>query len=163
MSWGNITDLPVLKYAAIQQATFAANMRENGKEPKTTFYGDLSIAEFYGPKDVQETFQRAKTDWGGNVEYWTEFVICLNWKIWQWYKKNDELAKLYNTLWEQADKFADAVVNTGAIPKVTPRGYDTPTGTEPREIRRYEFRRGPGFPQVVISVLEMLEETNPEY
>ena len=62
-----------------------------------------------------------------------------------------------------ADKFADAVVNTGAIPKVTPRGYDTPTGTEPREIRRYEFRRGAGFPQVVISVLEMLEETNPEY
>ena len=62
-----------------------------------------------------------------------------------------------------ADKFADAVVNTGAIPKVTPRRYDTPTGTEPREIRRYEFRRGAGFPQVVISVLEMLEETNPEY
>ena len=147
MSWGNITDLPVLKYAAIQQATFAANMRENGKEPKTTFYGDLSIAEFYGPKDVQETFQRAKTDWGGNVEYWTEFVICLNWKIWQWYKKNDELAALYNTLWEQADEYA----------------RDTFTGTEPREIRRYEFRRGPGFPQVVISVLEMLEETNPEY
>lgn len=27
MSWGNITDLPVLKYAAIQQATFAANSR----------------------------------------------------------------------------------------------------------------------------------------
>ena len=52
MSWGNITDLPVLKYAAIQQATFAANMRENGKEPKTTLFGDLSIAEFYGPKDV---------------------------------------------------------------------------------------------------------------
>lgn len=63
-----------------------------------------------------------------------------------------------------ADKFADAVVNTGAIPKVTPTGYDTPTGTEPREIRRYEFRRGgAGFPQVVISVLEMLEETNPGY
>lgn len=63
-----------------------------------------------------------------------------------------------------ADKFADAVVNTGAIPKVTPTGYDTPTVTEPREIRRYEFRRGgAGFPQVVISVLEMLEETNPGY
>ena len=66
----------------------------------------MSIAEFYGPKGVQETFQRVKTDWGGNVEYWTEFVICLNWKIWQWYNKNDELAKLYNTLWEQADEYA---------------------------------------------------------
>ena len=87
MSWGNITDLPVLKYAAIQQATFTANYRDMGHEPKTTFYGDLSIAEFYGPASVQETFDRAKTDWGDNVEYWTEFVICLNWKIWQWHKK----------------------------------------------------------------------------
>lgn len=57
-----------------------------------------------------------------------------------------------------ADKFADAVVNTGAIPKITP------TGTEPREIRRYEFRRaGVGYIPVTVQVLEMLEETNPEY
>ena len=106
MSWGNITDLPVLKYAAIQQATFAANYADMGHEPKTTFYGDLSIAEFYGPKDVQETFDRVKTEWGANVQYWTEFVICLNWKIWQWHGHNDELAALYNTLWEQAEQHA---------------------------------------------------------
>lgn len=63
-----------------------------------------------------------------------------------------------------ADKFADAVVNTGAIPKVTPTGYDTPTGTEPREIRRYEFRRaGVGYIPVTVQVLEMLAETNPDY
>ena len=80
MSWGNITGLPVLKYAAVQQANFAANFREMGHEPKTTFFGDLSIAEWYGPKDVQETFDRVKTEWGRNVEYWTEFVIALNWK-----------------------------------------------------------------------------------
>lgn len=106
MSWGNITDLPVLKYAANQQATFAANYADMGHEPKTTFYGDLSIAEFYGPKDVQETFDRVKQAWAQNVEYWTEFVICLNWKIWQWHGKNDTLADLYNTLWQQADDLA---------------------------------------------------------
>lgn len=106
MSWGNITGLPVLKYAAVQQANFAANFREMGHEPKTTFFGDLSIAEWYGPKDVQETFDRVKTEWGRNVEYWTEFVIALNWKIWQWYNNNDTLATLYNTLWEQADQHA---------------------------------------------------------
>jgi len=106
MSWGNITDLPVLEYAARQQATFAANYADMGHEPKTTFYGDLSIAEFYGPKDVQDTFNRVLQAWGQNVEYWTEFVICLNWKIWQWHKHNDELAALYNTLWEQADQHA---------------------------------------------------------
>lgn len=106
MSWGNITDLPVLKYAANQQATFRANYADLGHEPKTTFYGDLSIAEFYGPKDVQETFDRVKQAWAQNVEYWTEFVICLNWKIWQWHGKNDTLADLYNTLWQQADDLA---------------------------------------------------------
>ena len=62
-----------------------------------------------------------------------------------------------------ADKFADAVVNTGAIPKVTPRRYDTPPTEEPREIRRYEFRRAEGFPTYTVTVLEMLANTNPDY
>ena len=106
MSWANITDLPVLKYAAIQQANFAANFGDLGHAPKTTFYGDLSIAEYYGPKDVRETYERVKKDWGANAEYWTEFVICLNWKIWQWYEKNEELAAVYNDLWTQADQHA---------------------------------------------------------
>ena len=106
MSWANITDLPVLKYAAIQQANFAANYGDLGREPKTTFYGDLSIAEFYGPKDVRETYARVLNDWGANAEYWTEFVLCLNWKIWQWYEKNEELAAVYNDLWTQADQHA---------------------------------------------------------
>lgn len=62
-----------------------------------------------------------------------------------------------------ADKLADNVVNTGAIPKVTPKRYDTPPTTEPREIRRYEFRRGPEFPPYLVTVLEMEAETNPDY
>lgn len=106
MSWGNITKLPVLEYAARQQAAFRANFAETGQAAKTTFYGDLSIAEYYGPKSVQETFNRVLQEWGQNVEYWTEFVICLNWKIWEWNEKNDELAVLYNTLWEQAEDHA---------------------------------------------------------
>ena len=44
MSWGNITDLPVLKYAAIQQATFAA---EYARE---TFTGD-DLDYFYTETD----------------------------------------------------------------------------------------------------------------
>lgn len=62
-----------------------------------------------------------------------------------------------------ADKLADNVVNTGAIPKVTPRRYDTPPTEEPREIRRYEFRRAEGFPTYTVTVLEMLANTNPDY
>lgn len=63
-----------------------------------------------------------------------------------------------------ADKFADMVVNMGAILKLTPTKYDTPPTTDPREIRRYEFRRtGSGILPVTIQVLEMLPETNPDY
>lgn len=32
--------------------------------------------------------------------------MILNWKIWQYYEKNDELATLYNSLWEKADAYA---------------------------------------------------------
>lgn len=58
-----------------------------------------------------------------------------------------------------ADRIADAVVNSGAIPKVTTRRYDEPPTDEPREIRRYEFRGRPGH----IAVLEMAAATFPDY
>lgn len=87
MSYANITELPVLKYAAIEQAKFAAAMEATGKKAITTFYADLSIAEFYGPDAVRETYGRVLQQWGANVTYWTEFVIALNWKIWDWYEK----------------------------------------------------------------------------
>lgn len=62
-----------------------------------------------------------------------------------------------------ADRLADNVVNTGAIPKVTPTRYKTPPTTEPREIRRYDFRRAEELPPYRITVLEMEAETNPDY
>jgi len=62
-----------------------------------------------------------------------------------------------------ADKLADYVVNTGAIPKVTNIPHDTPPTTEPREIRRYEFRRAAEYPPYKLQVLEMEAATNPDY
>ena len=62
-----------------------------------------------------------------------------------------------------ADRLADNVVNTGAIPKVTNRKHDTPPTTEPRELRRYDFRRAEDLPPYSVTVLEMLAETNPDY
>ena len=38
--------------------------------------------------------------------YFTEFVMCLNWKIYQHYQKNPALARAYNELWVEADKLA---------------------------------------------------------
>lgn len=61
-----------------------------------------------------------------------------------------------------ADKLADYYVNLGRVPKVTNTKTDL-RPTEPREIRRYEFKPRPGFPAVQISVLEMEPITNPDY
>lgn len=33
-------------------------------------------------------------------------VMVLNHKIWQWHEVNEELARLYNSLWENVDNYA---------------------------------------------------------
>lgn len=75
-------------------------------EWKTTFWTDFSIADLCGKKAIQDTFNRAFKEWKDNYIYLTDLVVALNWKIWQWYGKNDEYAKLYNDLWEKADLYA---------------------------------------------------------
>ena len=77
-----------------------------GYKPLTTFYKDFSIAEKFGTQAIIDTFDRAFEDWKHDYKYLTEFVMVLNWKIWEHYEDNEELAKLYNELWEQADNYA---------------------------------------------------------
>jgi len=73
---------------------------------KTSFMVDFSIAECFGMDAIKDTFNRAFNEWKNNYEYLTELVIVLNWKIWEWYEKNEEVARLYNDLWEKADGYA---------------------------------------------------------
>lgn len=77
-----------------------------GYKPQTTFWQDFSIADRFGATAVQDTFNRAFAEWKSNYIYLTEMVMVLNHKIWQWYQKNDELSKLYDKLWKQADEYA---------------------------------------------------------
>lgn len=77
-----------------------------GYEMKTTFYQDFSIADKFGASAVRDTFNRAFNEWKGNYIYLTELVMVLNWKIFAHYEKNDELATLYNELWEESDAYA---------------------------------------------------------
>lgn len=77
-----------------------------GYKPKTTFWLDFTIADHFGPDAVKDTFNRAFEEWKTDHVYLTELVMVLNWKIWQHYEHNDELAKLYNDLWAAADAWA---------------------------------------------------------
>lgn len=78
-----------------------------GYKPKTTFFEDFSIADNFGIAAVKDTYKRGlKTAQFMGYEYLTEFVMVLNWKIWQHYKKNEALARVYNDLWEQAAEIA---------------------------------------------------------
>ena len=78
----------------------------NGYEMTTTFMMDFSIADKFGIAAIKDTYKRAFEEWKDNYVYLTELVIVLNLKIWEWYEKNEDVAKVYNSLWEEADAYA---------------------------------------------------------
>ena len=78
---------------------------QTGYKCFTTFAKDFSIAEPFGLNAVQDTFNRAFAEWKSNYKYLTELVLILNWKIWVWAQRNEELARLYDKLWRTADEW----------------------------------------------------------
>lgn len=76
-----------------------------GYKPITTFYQDFSIADMFGINAIKDTYKRAFNEWKDNYKYLTELVMVLNWKIYEHYEKNDNYAKLYNSLWKKTDTY----------------------------------------------------------
>lgn len=82
-------------------------MNINGYETQTTFWNDFTIADKFGIFAIKDTYKRAFKEWHSNYKYLTELVMILNWKIWEHYENgNEDYAKLYNELWEEADIYA---------------------------------------------------------
>ena len=81
-------------------------MNVHGYETITTFWEDFSIADAFGESAIRDTYKRAFEEWKQNYKYLTELVMVLNWKIWQYHGKNEQIAQVYNKLWEQADLYA---------------------------------------------------------
>lgn len=77
-----------------------------GYKPQTTFWDDFSIADAFGVNAIKDTYNRAFKNWKENHIYLTELVMVLNHKIWQWYERNETIARVYNELWEKADLYA---------------------------------------------------------
>ena len=75
-------------------------------EFKTTFWDDFSIAEKFGGKAVEETFDRAFAEWKSNYIYLTELVLVLNWKMWDFHQAGDNyMSGLYHKFWEKANEY----------------------------------------------------------
>lgn len=87
-------------------ATFKEMILDHiGYEVKTTFWDDFTIADRFGLDAIQDTYNRSFQSWKDNVVYISELVLVLNWKIWYWYEKDDEKAKLYDKLWRELDEW----------------------------------------------------------
>ena len=76
-----------------------------GYKPITTFYTDFSIADKFGTKAIFETYQTAFREWNHDYKHLTELAMVLNWKIWRWYGKNEDYAKIYDQLWRELDQW----------------------------------------------------------
>ena len=80
---------------------------ETGYKPITTFWKDFSIADRFGLDAIQDTYNRAFSEWKDDYKYLTEFVMVLNHKCWDYYRKNKEkYYELYLKLFEEANAYA---------------------------------------------------------
>ena len=77
-----------------------------GYKPLTTFYKDFSIADMYGEKAINDTYNKIFNEWNGHYKYLTELVMVLNWKIFEHYETNKKYARIYDTLWKKTDEYA---------------------------------------------------------
>ena len=78
-----------------------------------TFWLDFGIAEKWGAEAVRETYRRAFEQWKSDIRYMTALCITLNHKLWQLYGKDNELAKVYDDLWEKCDQYILDCENAG--------------------------------------------------
>ena len=95
----------IFEYVSKCEANFEHFLNSVGKERKTIFYADLSIAEWFGVEEVYKTYKRVMDTWGDDLEFMCEWVIALNQKIWQLYDTDKEMAQVYNQLWQNADEY----------------------------------------------------------
>lgn len=92
----------VFTYAAGCDVYFKKYCSEIGYESFTTFFSDLGIAEWFGEDSVKETYKNVLESWLNSYKYFTEFTMALNVKSWYWYEKDNNLSRLYSTLYYKA-------------------------------------------------------------
>lgn len=96
----------IFQIAAVKEMMFEEFLNQTGKERKTSFMSDFTIADHCGGKEaVEDTYNRSFDAYKNNVEYMSELYIVLNHKIWEHYEDNEPLARLYNDLWDKCGEY----------------------------------------------------------
>ena len=91
----------IQQYAGMFQQMFNETLKEcSGYETISTFYADLSIADVYGIDAIKDTIKRVKDEWFNDYKMFSEFVLTLNHKSWEWDARpevngSEEIKKLY--------------------------------------------------------------------
>ena len=101
-----VNDLDVFQYAMVCERLFEKRLKElTGRERISTFYADLSIAEYFGLNSVLDTCINVCKNWKDNVEMFSEFVLAVNWKAWEHAgRNNDNWAQAYSHLYYAIDE-----------------------------------------------------------
>lgn len=88
----------------------------NGYEMKTTFWEDFTIADAFGVSAIEDTYKRAFNGWKHDYVYITELSLVLNWKMFQWYEKDDSKYQIYYNLYTKLDAWCmDNLINSELI------------------------------------------------
>lgn len=103
-----VNNLDVFQYAMVCERLFEKRLEElTGRERISTFYADLSLAEYLGLNSVLETCINVCKHWKDNVEMFSEFVLAVNWKAWEHAaRNNDNWAQAYSELYYAIDALA---------------------------------------------------------
>ena len=73
---------------------------------ESTFWEEFSIADGYGPDGIREHYDLVFSQWKDNIKFLTELVLVLNLKLFIWFKVDDDLGKMYEDLYVDADAYA---------------------------------------------------------
>lgn len=104
----NYSKMNPLLAGALAQANFEAAIQQlqGNYNVVSTFASDFAIADSFGAKSVEDTYNRSFENFKDDVYMMTEMTLVLNWAIWRYYElKDNELATMYDKLWRKCDEW----------------------------------------------------------
>lgn len=124
----------VFQFSSVNEIMIEGIFNENGYTKCSTFFGDLSIAEWYGANSIKDTYRNVTKSWIGDVKMFTEFVMCLNHKCWQYYqyatKGTNNLPKEIASVFNKLPLMEYSRLYEDLYYKARDLGYETYKGDE---------------------------------